>query len=174
MSTNPIQLAAKIAARNASHALAREFAPRLQEALRAMMGKKVLNAGNVLSKACRAKLEALIPLEYQKPCHRIWVSGRWHGVQAEFSCGCGWITPPEDGRAYGREGVETAETQITLAMTDRATGAIVELPALGMDTYRTDFAMPEVEDARQELANAKSVLEGAQSHIAITHFGEYE
>jgi hypothetical protein len=168
------RLAAKIAARNAVHQLARDWAPKLAEVLRPFLGKKVLLQGGAKAAKVKEAFVAAIPEQFngRNGAGRIWIAAGYSCLRAEFECGAGWKGP--DWRGYEREGWEPAEVDVTLGETGRDDNILQKVFEFRPDQFRTDFNAEEVLSARVSLKAAQEALGEAKGNRCISYFGEYD
>lgn len=151
-----VKLETKIRARNSVHALALEQTPRMIAALQPFLGKKILNAGNVLSDKVRAALPKDNP---QGP-----VREDWYYPRSEYSL---WVT---FRIADGSDG-STCYQECTVCLGEIEDKILVNLRPVDM-SLRTDYTPAEIIHAREKLEAAERQVRDWES--AVQFFGRYD
>ena len=168
MTTHTDKLAAKIAAKNRVNKLAVATVPAMIAALQPFIGKKVWNAGAVLSKAVRDALP------YQNCQGKGASADQWfyrasaYSISVEFQVQeCSEGRKDRLGRSYGKDW----ERGTTNAHLGEITNGVL-VGAQNTQTWRTDYNREEVEKSRFAYEASKKAMEEAES--ALCGFGTYD
>lgn len=153
------KLAAKVSARNYVNALANDRLPKILEAVRPFIGKKVaLQTGGM-----SAKLDAVLDIFRQTNLtDQVWFNARTYTLEVTFKT-CVGINGGNGSCVY-------AEQAVTFAELERNSGNLKEIyPAR---TFRTDFTVEEIETARNEVTVARDAMRAAE--WKLIGFGEHD
>ncbi len=140
----------KVSARNLVNVEILRRAPAMFEALRPLVGQKILKADGTFLK----KFESVLPaLPGAVGLHAYYTAGHYSLRACFRAC----VTTSEGGTAY-------AEADVYLA--DLTAGVINHLYTFNPENYRTDFGFNEVRALQTELKAAKSKVSELESKLA--------
>lgn len=153
-------LEAKVGERNFAHQTINQLWPTVVNALRPLVGQKILNQGFVKSE----KFKKALPVFPNNPDVSVWVDADRYGIR---------LIVKTSGNYKDRDGEYHfscyAEVYSSLAEMDGfILKAIVERPA----AFRTDYTVAEVVEARKKIRAAEEALSKAQGELFP--FEEYD
>jgi hypothetical protein len=162
------KLAAKIAARNRVNRLAIDTVPAMVAALKPFIGKKVLNAGTVLSKAVRDALP-------DDQCAGKGASAnQWFYRASAYSLSVEFQVQEAALGGHWRDGSSMSERwhrgTTTACLGEIKNGILTT--AANSQTWRTDYNRAEIEKNRFAFEASRRAMEDAES--ALAGFGTYD
>lgn len=152
------KLDAKIAARNHVNALANDRLPKIREAVKPFLGKKVALQGGGMT----AKLDAALSIfRATNLTDQVWFNARTYTLEATFKT-C--------FKVQGENGCVYAERAVTFAELERDSNNLKQLYTT--TTFRTDYTVQEIEIARKAVTVARDAMRAAEWQLV--GFGEHD
>lgn len=156
----PLKLAAAIASQNEVNRLVNEFAPKLRQAMRSFIGKKVINADGSRTKAVGKALEGILP-EITTKFH-YWRSS---DLQYVFYINTFYAYP---GETHGSSIQKAAAFHIGKISNTNILESVEEKdPQL-----KTDYKAEDILKLREEHRAAEKALDEIRSKLS--HFGTFD
>lgn len=158
---NKTQLEAKVAARNAVHALVLEILPKVRAAVAPLVGKKVACKAGGLTVAAQKVLDPL-RIEPSEFARHLWFRVSDYSLSVEFrTCEIYPLRGDASGSAY-------ADSSWTIG--DIREGTLTSLYEGGQaSSVRTDYTVAEVEKLREVESAARKTADDTK--YALCHFG---
>jgi len=155
-------LEAKVQALNLANARILAMLPKVLESLKALVGQKVLNQGNVISQ----KVKAILPTvdNSQTPQVQVWYHASNYSLSLHVKVSCNY--PNRSGEFF------SCVYQEAYAHLGDIDGHTLKAIARADQQFRTDYTAQEVKTARQHLSVAKRAVRDAESKLQS--FGEYD
>lgn len=159
----PLKLAAAIQSQNEVNRLVNEFTPKLREAMRPFVGKKIFNADGSKTKKVAEVLKKVLPDVTPGFQHSLYSGGAlgYHFYVSTF-----YAYP---GETHGSSIQKSAFLYI--GELERNSNALKEISSVESN-LKTDWTAEEISNLRKELSAAKDVVHKIQSKMHL--FGEYD
>lgn len=156
----PLKLAAAITSQNEVNRCVNEFAPKLRQAMRSFIGKKVINADGSRTEAVEKALDGILPAVTAKFQHQ-----RMPDLQYIFYVDTFYAYP---GETYGSSIRKSASFYIgKVSITNILESVEEKDPQL-----KTDYKAEDILKLREEQRAAEKALDEIRSKLG--HFGTFD